>query len=543
MTPDPDADLATHEVLNQPPAPGDRDLWRDDPLLARLAGGFGADTAALAAYGTGLGREEMRGLAQDANRNPPELRLFDAGGRRLDEVAFHPAWHRFMQLSARAGYHATPWEEHAGGHVTHAAMVMLASQVEPGHCCPLTMTSAAVPLLRQAGDLGADWLPRVLTRDHDPSVRPADEKRALTIGMAMTEKQGGSDLRASSTRAEPADGAWRLTGHKWFCSAPMSDGFFTLAQTERGLSCFFTPRWLPEGRNGIRLMRLKDKLGNRSNASAEIEYEGALAHLVGDEGAGVRTIVEMVHHTRLDTAMAPVGLMRAALREAFWWTSHRSAFQRRLIDQPLMQAVLADLVLDQAGALALGLHVARAFGDETPESRAFTRIGVAVAKFLANKLCPLVVGEAMETLGGMGYIEDTFLPLLYREAPLNGIWEGSANVICLDALRSLGRDPLAAEALAAELDAARGLSAGYDAALAAHRNRWPGPVPEAEARWFVERAGLLLTASVLLRHLPGAITETFIATRLQTGGRGRLGGTISLTRPGAIIEEAFGETT
>ncbi|MBW7923068.1 MAG: acyl-CoA dehydrogenase family protein [Rubellimicrobium sp.] len=534
------ADLRTHEVANQPPDPGDRDLWADDPLLRHFAGHAGADARALAAYGAALGTVELRQAARDANRNLPELRLFDAGGRRLDEVAFHPAWHRFMGLSAAAGYHSTPWEGAPGGHATHAAMVLLASEVEPGHCCPLTMTAAGVPLLRAASGIGAAWLPKVLARDHDPAVAPAGAKRALTLGMAMTEKQGGSDLRTNATRAERAGDLWRLTGHKWFCSAPMSDGFFTLAQTGAGLSCFLVPRWLEGGRNGIRLMRLKDKLGNRSNASAEIEYDGALAHLVGDEGAGVRVILEMVHHTRLDTALAPVGLMRAALREALWWVTHRTAFQRRLIDQPLMRAVLADLTLDWAGALALGLHVARAFDGTTPEARAFARIGVAVAKVMANKLCPVVVAEAMEALGGMGYIEDTGLPLLYREAPLNGIWEGAANVICLDALRSLSREPLTAAVLAAELDAARGLAVEYDAALDLYRARWPGPVPEAEARWFVERTGLLLGASVLLRHGPAALAEAFVATRLAPDGRGRLAGAVAGIDADAVLAAAGG---
>ena len=534
------AALGTHEVANQPPAPGDRDLWADDPLLQHFARAAGADAAALAGYGAALGQAELRQAARDANRHPPELRLFDAGGRRLDEVEFHPAWHRFMALSAGAGYHAVPWEGAPGGHATHAAMVTLASEVEPGHCCPLTMTAAGVPLLRAAGGIGAQWLPKVLARDYDPAVAPAGAKRALTLGMAMTEKQGGSDLRATTTRAERAGDLWRLTGHKWFCSAPMSDGFFTLAQTGAGLSCFLVPRWLEDRRNGIRLMRLKDKLGNRSNASAEIEYEGALAYPVGEDGAGLRVILGMVHHTRLDTAMAPVGLMRAALREALWWVTHRTAFGRRLIDQPLMRAVLADLTLDWAGALALGMHVARAFDGGTPEDRAFARIGVAVAKVLANKLCPAVVAEAMEALGGSGYIEDSSLPLLYREAPLNGIWEGSANVICLDALRSLARAPLAGAVLAAELDAGRGLSAGYDAALGDHRARWPGAVPEAEARWFVERTGLLLMASVLLRQLPGAVAEGFVAGRLAPGGRGRLAGAMAGDAD-AVLAAAWGE--
>lgn len=535
------ASLGTHEVTNQPPGAGDCDPWADDPLLQHFAQAAGADTGTLASYGAALGQEGMRALSQDANRNPPQLRVFDSGGRRLDEVTFHPAWHEFMALSAAAGYHATPWEGRAGGHATHAAMVLMASEVEPGHCCPLTMTAAGIPLLHEAGDIGAHWLPKALARDYDPAVAPAQDKRALTLGMAMTEKQGGSDLRANTTRAERAGDHWRLTGHKWFCSAPMSDGFFTLAQTDRGLGCFLVPRWLEGERNAIRVMRLKDKLGNRSNASAEIEFEGAAAHPVGEEGAGLRIILQMVHHTRLDTAMAPVGIMRAALREAIYWVTRRKAFGRPLVDQPLMRAVLADLTLDQAGALALGLHVARAFDGTDPESRALARIGVAIAKVFANKLCPPLVAEAMEAMGGSGYIEDSFLPLLYREAPLNGIWEGSANIICLDALRSLDHEPLAGAVLAAELDAARGMSGGYDAALAACRARWPGPVPEAEARWFVESSGLLLSASVLLRHLPGALTDAFIATRLAPDGRGRLAGAISGVDAGAILATAWGQ--
>ena len=312
-----------------------------------------------------------------------------------------------------------------------------------------------------------------MARSYDPSTKPIEQKTSATLGMAMTEKQGGSDVRANTTIATRDGDHWRLRGHKWFCSAPMCDGFLTLAQAPVGLTCFLVPRWLEGERNAIHLMRLKDKLGNKANASSEIEYHDALAYQLGDEGAGVRTIIEMVHHTRLDTAVAPAGLMRAALAEAHHWVLHRSTFQRRLIDQPLMRAVLADLVLDWEGALTLGMRVAQAFDGQTDEDKAFARISVAVAKFLNNKRCPTVVVEAMEVLGGMGYVEDTQMPLLYREAPLNSIWEGSGNVICLDILRTIARDPLAAEALQAELDKAAGTDRRYDQALKAHRERWP----------------------------------------------------------------------
>ena len=513
---------ATHEVTNQPPLRGDADLWAEDLVLRDHAGPAGADGDALSRFGRVIGREAIREAGREANRVPPVLETFDRGGRRRDLVRFHPAYHDLMRIGIGAGYAALPWEGARGGHATHAAMVYLMSQVEPGVCCPMTMTYAAWPALAADAGLAKVWRPALTSRDYDPRPLPLAQKSGATLGMAMTEKQGGSDVRANATRAEPDGEAYRLTGHKWFCSAPMSDGFLTLAQAPGGLTCFLVPRWTEEGTNAIHLMRLKDKLGNRANASAEIEYHGALAWRLGDEGAGVRTIIEMVHHTRLDTAMAPAGLMRAALAEAHHWATHRSAFQRRLIDQPLMRAVLADLVLDWEAATALGLHVAAAFDD--PERRPFTRIGVALAKYLSNKRCPVVIAEAMEVLGGMGYVEDTPLPMLYREAPLNGIWEGSGNVICLDILRTLARDAQAAEALEAELEAGRG-ERRYDAALTAHRARWPGAMPEAEARAFAESAGSLLAASVLVRQAPVAVAEGYAASRLGQGPRGLTPGT------------------
>ena len=430
-----------------------------------------------------------------------------------------------MAAGLEGGYAAIPWQGAAGGHATHAAMVYLTTQVEPGVCCPMTMTYAAVPALRADAGLFAQWGPKLTARGYDPSIRPLAEKNAATMGMAMTEKQGGSDVRANTTRAERTGDGWRLTGHKWFCSAPMSDGFLTLAQAPGGLTCFVVPRWLETGRNAIRIQRLKDKLGNRANASAEIEYAGALAHQLGEEGAGVRTIIEMVHHTRLDTAMAPAGLMRAALAEALHWVCHRSAFQRRLIDQPLMRVVLADLALDWEGTLALGMRVARAFDGADEEDRAFARLGVALAKFLGNKLCPNIVYEAMEVMGGMGYVEDTAMPMLYREAPLNSIWEGSGNVICLDILRTLARMPAAADAVDADLDAMTGRDSRYDAALAAHRARFATLPGEGQARAFVESLATLLTAAALLGQAPSAVAEGYVATRLG-GGRGRVAGAL-----------------
>ena len=509
-TPEGRSRLSTHEVHNQPEI-GPRDPWEAD---ATLRAALGADRE-LAALGRALADPALREAAHQAQTRLPELRLFDRGGRRLDEVRFHPGYHRLMELGLTAGYAAAAWEP-GGSHLRHAAISYMFAQVEPGVCCPMTMTYAGYPALRADPDLAAQWGPRLIARSYDPDRRPIADKQAATLGMAMTEKQGGSDVRANSTRAEPADGMWRLTGHKWFCSAPMSDGFLTLAQTRAGLTCFLVPRWLPDGtRNPFTILRLKDKLGNRANASAEIEYDGTLAHRLGEPGRGVPTIIEMVHHTRLDTALAPAGLMRAALNEALAWCAGRSAFQRRLIDQPLMRATLADLALEAEGALALALDVARAFDD--PDRRPYARLSVALAKYLNNKRAPNTIYECMECLGGMGYVEDTPLPMLYREAPLNSIWEGSGNVICLDILRTLAREPDAGAQVAARLDRARGLDPTYDAALDGHRARWPGPVPEAEARHFAESLALLLTGAVLLDGHP--LAGAWCAARLA-GGRG-----------------------
>lgn len=527
--------LATHEVLNQPAPEGDRDLWAGDLALREGIAREGGQADTLAPYATTLGTAEMRAAARDANDHAPELVLFDRSGRRLDEVRFHPTYHRFMETSLAAGYAAVAWEDAPGGHVTHAAQVYLASQVEPGHCCPLTMSYAATPALRAAPEVAALWGPKLVSRRYDPAMAPVGAKQGVTLGMAMTEKQGGSDVRANTTTARREGDHYRLTGHKWFCSAPMSDGFLTLAQAPEGLTCFLVPRWLEGTRNSVQIQRLKAKLGNHSNASSEIEYLDTLALRIGNEGQGVRTIIEMVHHTRLDTAMAPAGLMRGALSEALHWVRHRAAFQRRLIDQPLMRAVLADLALDVEAALILGLRTARAFDGATPEDRAFARIAVALAKFHSNKRAPVVTYEAMEALGGMGYVEDTPLPLLYREAPLNGIWEGSGNVICLDILRTLAKEPLAAETLRAELAAATGSDPRYDAALAAHQARWPALPPEAEARWFVERLALLLQASLLIRHAPAAVADAFTATRLA-GEAGRITGAMAGSDVSAILD-------
>ena len=523
----------THTVENQP---GERtvDLWGADAPLRLALAANGGPAGAVRHFAHAMSSPNMMQCGREANRYPPELRQFDRSGRRVDDVSYHPAYHTLLGTALTAGYSAIAWEGEPGGHVAHAAMVYCLSQIEPGVCCPMTMTYAAIPALGAESDLAEQWRPRLTARGYDPAMRPVDEKPAATLGMAMTEKQGGSDIRATTTKAVPDDGAYRLTGHKWFCSAPMSDGFLTLAQAPGGLTCFLVPRWLEGGPNAIQLMRLKEKLGNRSNATAEIEYLGAVAHRLGDEGEGVRTIIEMVHHTRLDTAMAPAGLMRAALAEATHWCTHRTAFQRKLVDQPLMRVVLADLALDVEAALALGMRVARAFDGGTPDDRGFARVAVALAKFLNNKRCPGVIYECMECLGGMGYTDATPLPMLYRAAPLNSIWEGSGNVICLDVLRTLGRDPASVDALHRELDDARGANGLYDAELDSHLARWSAAPSEAEARWYTERTATLLAGASLLKSAPSAVSDGYIATRV-CGRRGRTAGSVAGLDETAIL--------
>ncbi|WP_209424260.1 acyl-CoA dehydrogenase family protein [Pararhodobacter sp. SW119] len=521
--------LSTHEVFNQP-MPMAHDPWAGDGALRELVG----EDPALARFGAELANPATREAAHDAQTCLPRLRTFDRSGRRIDEVHFHPGYHRLMALGMEAGYAASAWEE-GGRHARHAAMVYMLSQVEPGVCCPMTMTYAAVPALRADDELAALWRPRLIARAYDPSRRPVADKQSVTMGMAMTEKQGGSDVRANTTRAARDGQGYRLTGHKWFCSAPMCDGFLTLAQAEGGLTCFLVPRWLPDGtRNPFNILRLKDKLGNRSNASSEIEYDGTYAQRLGEEGRGIQTIIEMVHHTRLDTAMAPAGLMRAALVEALSWASARTAFQRRLFDQPLMRAVLADLALESEAALVFGMEVAGAFDD--PDRRPYARLTVALAKFLSNKRAPGMIYECMEVLGGMGYVEEAPLAMLYREAPLNSIWEGSGNVICLDILRTLSRDAAAGAQVDARLDAARGQDVLFDTALDAHRDRWPTLPPEAEARWFAESLAQLLSAVALMERSP--LAGAYLASRLGAA-RGQIAGSLAGIDAQPVLERAL----
>jgi len=515
--------LETHAVTNQPPPFEDVNLFDSEAALreAVARGGGTAHEGLLRDFGARAGSAEVTEWAFQANRNPPELRGFDRHGRRLDEVAFHPAYHALMDLGLGHGASSIAWTAQHGGHVAHAALLYLMAQAEPGVCCPMSMTYAAVPALRHAPELAEVWLPRITAAAYDPASRPAEEKRGVTLGMAMTEKQGGSDVRANATTARPlGDGAYELRGHKWFCSAPMSDAFLTLAQTEGGLTCFLVPRWRPDGtRNAIHLMRLKDKLGDRANASSEIEYHDSWARRVGEEGRGVRTIIEMVHHTRLDTTVAPAGLMRQAVANACWHAAHRTAFQRKLVDQPLMRQVLAELVLESEAATALAFRVAESFdaaGAGDVQAAAFARLATPVGKYWLNKRVPNVTYEAMEVHGGAGYVEESVMPRIYRQAPLNGIWEGSGNVICLDVLRALQKSPEAGEAGLAEVAAARGADARLDRFAAALKDRLTqGAVAEGDARRLTEDLALALQGSLLVRHAPAALADAFCAARLE----------------------------
>ncbi len=508
-----------HEVLNQPPPLVDVDLFSTDRALRDAVTRECAEWATpdLAEYGRKLGSAETLECGALANAHPPVLHTHDRYGHRRDEVEFHPAWHRLMRLAVEHGVHSSPWANpRAGAHTARAAAAMLASECEAGHVCPVSMTYSSVPVLRRDPELAREWEPRVHSTSYDSSFRPASEKTGALIGMAMTEKQGGSDVRANSTRAEAiGNGEYILNGHKWFCSAPMCDAFLVLAQAPAGLSCFFMPRWTPDGkRNGFVLQRLKSKLGNRSNASSEVEFDGAWARRIGEEGRGVATIIEMVHHTRLDCVIGATGLMRRALIEAVHHARYRQAFGKKLVDQPLMQNVLADLAIESEAATLLMMRIARATDDG---DRLFARLAVAAGKYWVSKRTAPHVAEALECLGGNGFVEESAMPRLYREAPLNSIWEGSGNVIALDVLRAIAKEPEALERVIAEIRLAN------DPRI----ERFLGVVGDdaAEARRFTERIAVALQASLLVRFSPTAVADGFLASRLAGDG-GRAFGTL-----------------
>jgi putative acyl-CoA dehydrogenase len=523
----------THEVRNQVPLLAGHDVAADPALLEAVQReGAGWAIPELHELGLLAGRAETQDQARLANEHPPVLRGYDRWGNRIDEIEFHPAWHTLMQTAVGHGLHAAPWaDERPGGHVARAAKFYVWSQAEAGHGCPVSMTYAVVPALRHAPDLAGRFEPLLTARAYDPGLRPPEGKRGLLAGMAMTEKQGGSDVRANTTRAEPVPGAGPgahvLTGHKWFCSAPMSDLFLTLAQGPAGLTCFLLPRVLPDGtRNAMRLQRLKDKLGNRSNASAEVEFDGALAWQVGEAGRGVATIIAMVTATRLDCVIGSAAGMRAATVAAVHQATYRQAFGKELVAQPLMANVLADLTLDSQAATAVAVRLAGAAdraGRGDAGAAALLRLALPAAKFWVCKRFPSHAVEALECLGGNGYVEESGMPRLYREAPLNSIWEGSGNVTSLDVLRALARTAGAADALLAELDAAAGADPRLDAAVAALRGLMSALEAttsleaQHEARRLAGQIAVTLAAALLVRHAPAPVADAFCASRLGPG--------------------------
>jgi putative acyl-CoA dehydrogenase len=551
----------THEVNNQVAPFADVNLFACDRALQEAVRREGAAAAipALSALGERLGSAAMQELARLANEFGPRLVNFDRNGVRIDEVQFHPAWHELMAGLISAGAHCAPWESPGpGAQVARAAAYLLFGQLENGSQCPVTMTYASVPALRHAPRLAATWLPKILSREYDPRSLPVEQKRGALVGMGMTEKQGGSDVRSNTTRAqalepqegarlfgEDGEGAYRIVGHKWFFSAPQSDAHLILAQTDAGdqggagLSCFFLPRYLPDGsRNQIRVQRLKDKLGNRSNASSEVEFTGAYGWLIGKPGRGIPTILEMGSYTRLDCVLGSAGIMRAALTHALHHARRRHAFGRPLAEQPLMRNVLADLALESEAATAFSLRLARCFDEpDNPSQALLARMLTPAGKYWICKRGPGFGAEAMEVLGGSGYVEEGPLARLYREFPVNSIWEGSGNIMCLDVLRSLGKTPAARVALAAELALADGAGSqvprgtleqfsGFTRCLLADLEA-PG-LDEYSARGLAERIVLAVQAALLLRHAPGFVAHGFVMSRLIQ----RVGGAYGCLPPG-----------
>jgi putative acyl-CoA dehydrogenase len=546
--------LATHEVFNQSPPYVDVNLFTSDRALMdaveREGGGHAAER--LAAFGARCGSAEAFERGRLANENTPRLRAFDAKGYRLDRVEFHPAYHALMEMSVHEGLHCSAWDHLAtggvkparGANVARSAGCYMAVQMEAGHQCPITMTNACVPTLLLEPELAKAWVPRVLSRDYDARFAAAAAKRGVTLGMGMTEKQGGTDVRANTTRAVPVGGPHReyvITGHKWFLSAPMSDAFLVLAQAPVGLSCFLVPRILPDGSvNALILQRLKDKLGNRSNASAEVEFEKAHGWLVGEEGRGVPAIIEMVTSTRLDCAVASAGLMRLVLANAIHHCRHRTVFQKRLVDQPLMQRVLADLALDVEAATALALRLAGSFDRAREADSAWRRLMTPVTKYWVCKIAPAVVYEAMECLGGNGYVEEGPAARVYREVPVNAIWEGSGNVMALDLLRVLQRSPETVEIVLDELARA----SGRDRDLDRQRERLEALLQEprlldGRGRDLAEGLALLAAGALLRANAPAAVTDAFSATRLAGAARHTYGQALDGADTRAIVARAL----
>jgi putative acyl-CoA dehydrogenase len=525
----------THEVTNQPPPLSGHDVFGTDLALREAVDRGGASHALdeLHHLGELAGTEHAHELGRQANENPPSLRTHDRYGRRVDVVDYHPAYHELMAISIANGLHAAPWaEERTGAHVARAAKVITWYQVDGGHVCPISMTYSVVPALRHRADLAAEWEPRIVSRTYDPSNRPAREKDGVTFGMAMTEKQGGSDVRANTTSAIPVDGVgeYLLTGHKWFCSAPMSDAFLMLAVAPGGLSCFLVPRWTPDGsRNPIRIQRLKDKLGDRSNASSEIEMLDTWATLVGEEGHGVRTIIDMVNHTRLDCVLGSTAIMRQGVAQATWHTHHRSAFGAALDRQPLMTNVLADLALESEAATAAAIRLAAAFdAGEDEHEQLLKRLVTPVVKYWVCKRAPQHAAEALECLGGAGFVEESDMPRLFRQSPLNGVWEGSGNVICLDVLRAIARAPEALDAYWDEVGLGGGENARLDAAVEDLRKELSDlDGIELRARGIVERLALVFQGSLLVRHAPSVVADAFCASRFA-GASGRAFGALPI---------------
>ncbi|MBG7619436.1 isovaleryl-CoA dehydrogenase [Herbaspirillum sp. AP02] len=547
--------MHTHEILNQVPDLRDYNLYRSDAALVEAVQREGAHwhDCTLASQGEALGSGEMIQLAELANRHTPVLQTHDRTGHRIDVVEFHPAWHTLLDQLRRAGLHALPWMQPGdGAHAARAAGYFLHAQIEAGSLCPTTMTFAAIPVLQQEPALFEQLRTRLFSREHDARDLPITHKRSILIGMGMTEKQGGSDVRSNTAIAMPADplndgrgAAYLLSGHKWFFSAPMCDAHLMLARTENGLSCFFVPRWLPDGtRNPILIQRLKDKLGNRSNSSSEVEFEEAMGIMVGAEGRGITTIIEMANHTRLDCVIGSAALMRQALVQAIHHTRHRSAFGRLLAEQPLMRNVLSDLALESEAATMLMLRLAHAFdAPDDPLQRAWKRIVTPAAKFWICKRALEFSGECMEVWGGNGYVETGPMARLYREAPVNSIWEGSGNVMCLDVLRAIGRETQGFQLLLQELeDAARG-HAGLAQRVDALKQMLMAPEEEREAcaRRLVQQLVLALQGMLMLRHAPSSSSDVFLASRGEGDG-GRVYGTLaghSIVAQQAILQRAW----